>query len=235
MKRWMSGRVIGQPVIKNQRFLWRGARLLSLSSSNKTNQSTFSFKLKKFNLMKVDWFCLIEEESSLPSAIPSNFISLGVEREMKSLIGVALACSFFNSSLFFLNGWLRQLACWLVGYGWGPALCRKGIPFHFFKKKFHSILFAFISFIEERRIVDWIKLGEMRVGWLSWLGSKPITVYSVIWRNEISSMKEAINNSSTTPFHSTNKNKIILFLFAFIQWSFAELNGSEWKYIITVS
>ena len=38
--------------------------LLSLSSSNKTIQSTISFKLKKFNLMKVDWFCFIEEESS---------------------------------------------------------------------------------------------------------------------------------------------------------------------------
>ena len=44
----------------------------------------------------------------------------------------------------------------------------------------------------------WLKLGEMRVGWLSWLGSKPITVYSVIWRVKLfneGGNQQFINNS----------------------------------------
>ena len=45
---------------------WMGLPLLSLSS-NKTNQSTISFKLKKFNLMKVDWFCWWMKASSPPA------------------------------------------------------------------------------------------------------------------------------------------------------------------------
>ena len=50
---------------------------------------------------------------------------------------------------------------------------------------------------------------------LSW-GWKDITIHSVIWNSLNFNGGSKSNSSINLPFHSSNKNKIILFLFAFI-------------------
>ena len=115
-----------------------------------------------------------------------------------------------------MNDWLTafEWVWWFVGYGWGPALCRREIQF----KEFHSfpfILFASSLFIEEKTSASPIQInlslfsnfnGMKEKKWMSELPrTKPIThcplIQSTCWLIE----GPANTNQSFLHFIPSNK------------------------------
>lgn len=182
---------------------WNKMSAVSPAAQPSTISLPFINKPKKFG------FCWMKRVVELASS-PLYWYN----KEKKTFLFFLFNKSIFFSLrelLFFLHPSNQQSESWfdwieeeklsyLIGWLWlgtSPLPQLNSIPF--LSKKFHFISFAFISLIEEkRRSESWLKLGEMRVGWLSWLGSKPITVYSVIWRVKLfneGGNQQFINNS----------------------------------------
>ena len=104
------------------------------------------------------------------------------------------------------------LLCWFAGLWAAAPLAAaefhsmnsiKFIPFHP-SRPFLSCCFRFLYECSPLLMSKGMKGIERLIG-IAGLAAKPITNHSVIWRNEISSMKEAVSNQSINlhSFHST--------------------------------